>query len=63
MILKGDFAESILKVAADLDADFIVMGSHSRKWQENIVMGSVTAKVLHNTSIPLFIIPAKKLNS
>jgi nucleotide-binding universal stress UspA family protein len=35
------------------------MGSHSRKWLENIVMGSVTEKVLHHTSIPLFIIPTK----
>ncbi|TFH50172.1 MAG: universal stress protein, partial [Bacteroidia bacterium] len=35
-------------------------GSHSRKWLENIVMGSVSEKVLRSTSIPLFIIPTKK---
>jgi len=43
-----------------LHADIIVMGSHSRRWLENIVMGSVTEEVLHHTSIPLFIIPTKK---
>ena len=57
---EGDFAESILKTAKDLHADIIVMGSHSRRWLENIVMGSVTEEVLHHTSIPLFIIPTRK---
>lgn len=60
MIREGDLSESILKAAKDIHADFIVMGSHSRKWLENIVMGSVTEKVLHHTTIPLFIIPTKK---
>jgi nucleotide-binding universal stress UspA family protein len=62
VIAEGDFAESILKTAKDLQADIIVMGSHSRKWLEKVVMGSVTEKVLNHTSIPLFIIPTKKQN-
>jgi len=61
MVEEGDYAESILKAAQNLHAELIVMGSHSRKWLENIVMGSVTEKVLHHTTIPLFIIPTKKL--
>jgi len=60
IVKEGDFADTILKTAKDLHADIIVMGSHSRKWLENIVMGSVTEKVLHHTPIPLFIIPTKK---
>ncbi len=56
----GDFAESILRAAKTTKADIIVMGSHSRKWLEDIVMGSVTEKVLHHTTLPLFIIPTKK---
>ena len=59
LLESGDLAESILKAAKDLHADIIVMGSHSRKWLENIVMGSTTEKVLHHTSIPLFIVPTK----
>lgn len=62
LVEEGDYAESILKTAKDLDVDIIVMGTHSRKWLENIVMGSVTEKVLNHTSIPLFIIPTKKHN-
>lgn len=61
-VVEGDFAESILKAAKDLHVDIIVMGSHSRKWLENIVMGSVAEKVLRNSSLPLFIIPTKKRN-
>jgi len=60
LVKEGDFAESILKAAKDLKSDIIVMGSHSRKWLEKIVMGSVTEKVLNHTSIPLFIVPTKK---
>jgi nucleotide-binding universal stress UspA family protein len=60
-VRDGDFAESILKAAKDLQVDIIVMGSHSKKWLENIVMGSVVTSVLHDTTIPLFIIPTKKI--
>ena len=60
LVKEGDFADSILETAKELHADIIVIGSHSRKWLENIVMGSVTEKVLHHTSIPLFIVPTKK---
>jgi nucleotide-binding universal stress UspA family protein len=57
---EGDFADSILAAAKEMHADVIVMGSHSRKWLENIVMGSVAEKVLRHTSVPLFIVPTKK---
>lgn len=60
LVKEGDFADAILSTAKDIDADVIVLGSHSRKWLENIIMGSVTEKVLNNTSIPLFIIPTKQ---
>lgn len=60
IVVEGDFAEAILKVAIDLHVDLIVMGSHSRRWLEQILLGSVTEKVLHQTKIPLFIIPTKR---
>lgn len=60
LVAEGDFAETILETAKARHADVIVMGSHSRKWLENIVMGSVSEKVLHLTSIPLYIIPTKQ---
>lgn len=62
VLKEGDFAESILDTANEFDIDIIVMGSHSSKWLENIMMGSVTADVLKKTTIPLFIVPTKKHN-
>lgn len=60
MVEEGDFAESILKTAKSNHTDVIVIGSHSQKWLEKIVMGSVTEKVLNHTTIPLFVVPTKK---
>lgn len=56
---KGDFPDIILRTAKETDADLIVMGSHSRRWLDQVLMGSVTEKVLHHTTIPLLIIPTK----
>jgi nucleotide-binding universal stress UspA family protein len=60
LIAEGDFAPTILKTAKSIHADIIVMGSHSKKWLENIVLGSVTSDVLQHSTIPLFIVPTKK---
>jgi nucleotide-binding universal stress UspA family protein len=59
LVAEGDFANEILKVAKEMNADVIVLGSHSKRWMDEILMGSVTEKVLHHSSIPLFIIPTK----
>jgi nucleotide-binding universal stress UspA family protein len=60
LVEEGEIADSILKTAKVIHADFIVLGSHSQKWLKNILMGSVTEKVLNLSSLPLFIIPTKK---
>lgn len=60
VVAEGDFADAILKTARDLHIDLIVMGSHSRRWLDQVLLGSVTEKVLHHTKIPLYIIPTKE---
>ncbi len=57
LVAEGDIAESILKAAKIKHADIIVLGYNSQKWLENMLVGSVTEKVLKNSGIPLFIIP------
>ena len=57
---EGDSAQMILETAKEIKADCIVMGSHSQKWLENIVMGSVTEEVLRKSTIPMYIVPTKK---
>ncbi|HEV2832218.1 MAG TPA: universal stress protein [Hanamia sp.] len=59
IIKDGDFGEGILEAAKEMKADIIVMGTHSRSGLDKILMGSVAEKVLHKSSIPLFIIPTK----
>ncbi len=61
-VKEGDFAETILETAKELHSDLLVVGSHSRKWLENILMGSVAEKVLNKSPIPLLIVPTKKHN-
>jgi len=60
VVEDGDIAESVLNTAKKIKADIIILGSHSRKWIENVIMGSVAEKILKLSSIPLFIVPTKK---
>lgn len=59
IVKEGDCAELILQTAEEMKVDVIVMGSHSKRWLEEVLMGSVTENVLHSSSIPLFLIPTK----
>ena len=58
---NGDYGQTIIDTAAELKADIIVMGTHSRRGLEKILIGSVAEKVLHNTTIPVFIIPTRSI--
>lgn len=60
IVVEGDTGDEILEYAKKMRADMIVLGSHSRKWLENIIIGSVAEEVLRQTRIPLFIVPTKK---
>ena len=57
---EGDYADVILETAHLSRADIIVMGSHSKKWLEKILVGSTTEKMLHDTTIPVLVVPTKK---
>jgi nucleotide-binding universal stress UspA family protein len=63
VVKQGDFAVSILEAAKEMAVDMIVMGSHSTKWLEEIVLGRVTNEVLQHTEIPILIIPTSKTNN
>jgi nucleotide-binding universal stress UspA family protein len=59
-VKEGEFAETILETANLSKADIVVIGSHSKKWLETILVGSTTKKMLNDTNIPLLIVPTKK---
>ena len=60
IVKDGDTGDAIIGAAAESGFDIIVMGTHSRRGLEKILMGSVAEKVLRHSTIPLFIIPVKK---
>lgn len=54
--LVGDIAHEIHAYAVKKNIDLIVMGSHGHGAIANVVLGSVTTKVLAKTSTPVLIV-------
>lgn len=55
-ILTGGVAQSIARRAEELKCDVIVMGTRGMAALGNLVMGSVTTKVIHLTRLPVTLI-------
>src|SRR6185295_8206073 len=53
---KGDPAEQILKFAEEKGMDLIAMTTHGRSGPSRWVFGSVTAKVLRSSDLPLLVV-------
>jgi nucleotide-binding universal stress UspA family protein len=60
LVKDGDTGDAIIEAAENLNVDVIVLGSHSRKGLDKILMGSVAEKVLRHSKIPLFVIPVSE---
>jgi nucleotide-binding universal stress UspA family protein len=56
----GDAADVILETIKKKDIDLVVIGSHSHRWMEDVLLGNVTQKVLRESSIPVLVIPSKR---
>jgi nucleotide-binding universal stress UspA family protein len=56
---RGDPARAILKAARRLSADVIVMGTHGRAGTDAFWAGSVAARVVSRTRVPLLLVPLK----
>ena len=59
-ILEGDAAEKILDFCKQNIPDLIVMGSHGREGLSDMLLGSVSKRVLDHSCCPVLIIPRKK---
>lgn len=59
VVKSGVLGETILNTASEVKADMIVLGTHSRRGLEKILVGSVAENVLRHSSIPVLIIPTK----
>jgi len=59
LLIQGPVPDKALDEAADLDADLIVVGSHGHSALYDMVVGSVTHAILHRTTRPVLVIPAR----
>jgi nucleotide-binding universal stress UspA family protein len=49
-------ADGILEAARTQAVDLIVMGSHGRRGLEKLLLGSVTQRVLQDTTVPVLVV-------
>jgi nucleotide-binding universal stress UspA family protein len=57
LLVHGETVETILQEASDLDVDMIVVGSHGRGAMYQLLVGSVSKEILHDSPIPVLVIP------
>jgi nucleotide-binding universal stress UspA family protein len=52
-LIEGEAVPTILRLAADMGADLIVMGTHGRKGFGRLLMGSVAEQVVRRAPCPV----------
>jgi nucleotide-binding universal stress UspA family protein len=57
--LIGDPANEIVTLAAEIDADLIVVGTHGRRGLPRAILGSVAEKVVRTAGCPVFVVRRK----
>jgi nucleotide-binding universal stress UspA family protein len=55
---QGDAAPEILRVAHEIDADLIVMGTHGRTGLRRLLMGSVAEQIVRKAPCPVLTMTA-----
>jgi nucleotide-binding universal stress UspA family protein len=58
---EGDIAAAILRVADDVDADLVVLGTRGLGSVKSLWLGSVSHAVLHHADRPVLVVPSPKL--
>jgi nucleotide-binding universal stress UspA family protein len=57
----GDIAAAILRLAGDVNADLIVLGTRGLSGVKSLVLGSVSQAVLHHADRPVLVVPSPDL--
>lgn len=57
VVVSGKPSEEILRVAAEHDADLIIMGKSNKQVLGSMVMGSVARRVSRHATIPVVMVP------
>jgi len=56
LIRQGAIAETILQVAAEINADVVVMSTHGRSGVKRWLLGSVADRVVTHSEVPVMLI-------
>ncbi|WP_321210937.1 universal stress protein [Methanothermobacter sp. DP] len=60
MVLEGQAADTILRVADEEGADLIVVGASGKHALERFILGSVSEKVVRHSTVPVLVVHSKK---
>ena len=60
VVEQGAIAEVVCKVAADVEADVLVVASHGRDGLSRLVLGSVTERLIRESPCPVLVIKPPK---
>ena len=60
LLVHGPTVEYILKEASELDVDMIVVGSHGRGAMYQLLVGSVSEGILHDSQCPILVVPTHR---
>jgi nucleotide-binding universal stress UspA family protein len=61
-VLQGDPARTVVEVAKQRDAELIVIGSHGHGVLFEALVGSVSAKILRHSPLPVLVVPIRGLD-
>ena len=53
---QGDYAHEIIEVAKRKDCELIIMGSRGMSPIKELMLGSVSLKVMHHASCPVMVV-------
>lgn len=57
MVRKGRPTKQILKLAKEIDADLIILGSRTHSSMDELLLGSTASKVAKKSTVPVMIVP------
>ncbi len=59
-MLQGNAVETILRVASDIPADLIVMGTQGHQGFLDALRGNTTEQVLRESTCPILAVPERR---
>ena len=60
ILKQGVPGDTILEYANEINADYIVLGSHGRSGMYDVFIGSLTKELTKKSTIPVLVIPCQE---